>query len=206
MWFTVLGAGTLGGCLLHGFLVKGADCAGLFDTYTWLSTPLGEIFLTIAVAVVVTLLCTPFVRRMFPWAMEPEMKWAFRSDPVENVRGRGQSSLTYVSVSRTLVASSSTARRPRPESEKASSRPGGRRHQQGEPEGRRPRFATAPNHPSASQESQLEDDPFRLTARAQRRLWAMSGATSSWSSGLAEGLQEVVTGVLQVAVWARRGG
>ncbi|GAA1513618.1 acyltransferase family protein [Streptomyces albidochromogenes] len=88
MWFTVLGAGTLGGYLLHGFLVKGASYADLFETYPWLSTPPGEICLTVAMAVVVTLLCTPFVRRLFRWAMEPEMNWAFRSDPVENARRR----------------------------------------------------------------------------------------------------------------------
>ncbi|MFD5103186.1 acyltransferase family protein [Streptomyces albidochromogenes] len=88
MWFTVLGAGTLGGYLLHGFLVKGAGYADLFETYPWLSTPPGEIFLTVAMAVVVTLLCTPLVRRLFRWAMEPEMNWAFRRDAVENARQR----------------------------------------------------------------------------------------------------------------------
>ncbi|MFF3338061.1 acyltransferase family protein [Streptomyces flavidovirens] len=88
MWFTVLGAGTLGGYLLHGFLVKGAGYADLFETYPWLSTPLGEIFVTVVIAVAVTLLCTPFVRRMFRWAMEPEMNWAFRRDAVDNARQR----------------------------------------------------------------------------------------------------------------------
>ncbi|GAA2956386.1 acyltransferase family protein [Streptomyces enissocaesilis] len=88
MWFTVLGAGTLGGYLLHGFLVKGADYAGLFDSYPWLSSPLGEVFLTVAIAVAVTLMCTPPVRRLFRWAMEPEMNWAFRRDPAEEARQR----------------------------------------------------------------------------------------------------------------------
>ena len=31
MWFTALGAGTLYGYLLHGFLVKAADYQGWFD-------------------------------------------------------------------------------------------------------------------------------------------------------------------------------
>ncbi|MGW0559794.1 acyltransferase family protein [Streptomyces sp. NPDC003016] len=88
MWFTVLGAGTLGGYLLHGFLVKGASYAGLFDSYPWLSGPLGEVFLTVAIAVAVTLMCTPPVRRLFRWAMEPEMNWAFRRDPAEDARQR----------------------------------------------------------------------------------------------------------------------
>ncbi len=88
MWFTVLGAGTLGGYLLHGFLVKGANYAGLFDSYAWLSSPLGEVFLTVAIAVAVTLMCTPPVRRLFRWAMEPEMNWAFRRDPAEDARQR----------------------------------------------------------------------------------------------------------------------
>ncbi|GGX40201.1 hypothetical protein GCM10010353_64480 [Streptomyces chryseus] len=103
MWFTVLGAGTLGGYLLHGFLVKGAGYADLFETYPWLSTPLGEISLTIATAAAVTLLCTPPVLRIFRWAMEPRMNWAFRSDPVKNARHR---------------ESSSMARRPEPGHEK----------------------------------------------------------------------------------------
>ncbi|MGW0551649.1 acyltransferase family protein [Streptomyces altiplanensis] len=88
MWFTVLGAGTLGGYLLHGFLVKGANYAGLFDSYPWLSSPLGEVFLTVAIAVAVTLMCTPPVRRLFRWSMEPEMNWAFLRDPAEDARQR----------------------------------------------------------------------------------------------------------------------
>ncbi|WP_434589450.1 acyltransferase family protein [Streptomyces sp. A5-4] len=88
MWFTVLGAGTLGGYLLHGFLVKGAGYAGWFETYTWLSTPLGEIFVTVVFAVAVTLFCTPPVRRLFRFALEPKMDWAFRRDAGEAARKR----------------------------------------------------------------------------------------------------------------------
>ncbi|WP_327236644.1 acyltransferase family protein [Streptomyces sp. NBC_01317] len=82
MWFTVLGAGTICGYLLHGFLVKGAVFAGLFDTYPWLSDPAGEVVVSLVAAVAVTLLCTPPVRRLFRFAMEPEMTWAFRRDVV----------------------------------------------------------------------------------------------------------------------------
>ncbi|GAA2663380.1 acyltransferase family protein [Streptomyces vastus] len=90
MWFTVLGAGTLYGYLLHGFLVKGGRFWGWFD-YTWLHEPLGEIFVTLVAAAVVTLLCTPPVQRMFRFAMEPKMEWAFKRDAAELARGRARS-------------------------------------------------------------------------------------------------------------------
>ncbi|MER5510566.1 acyltransferase family protein [Streptomyces sp. NPDC002766] len=87
MWFTALGAGTLYGYLLHGFVVKAGDFYGWFD-YGWMRRPLGEILVTIAAAAVVTVLCTRPVQRVFRFAMEPEMKWAFRPDSVEAARGR----------------------------------------------------------------------------------------------------------------------
>ncbi|WP_405742021.1 acyltransferase family protein [Streptomyces sp. NBC_01525] len=80
-WFTVLGAGTLYGYLLHGFLAKGSRFWGWFDDYAWLHTPLGEIAVTVIAGVVVTALCTPPVRKVFRFAMEPTMAWAFRKDP-----------------------------------------------------------------------------------------------------------------------------
>lgn len=88
-WFTALGAGTLCGYLLHGFLVKGADYAGWFD-HAWLHRPLGEIFVSALTAAAVTLLCTSPVRRVFRFAMEPKMEWAFAPDAVEVARARGQ--------------------------------------------------------------------------------------------------------------------
>jgi fucose 4-O-acetylase-like acetyltransferase len=89
MWFTTLGAGTLYGYLLHGFLIKGAGFAGWFDP-AWLHRPLGEIFLSVLAAVAVTLLCTAPVRRVFRFAMEPDMDWAFKRDAAEVARGREQ--------------------------------------------------------------------------------------------------------------------
>lgn len=83
MWFTVLGAGTICGYLLHGFLVKGASYAGLFDRYEWLSGPLGLIVVSVTAAVAVTLLCTPPVRRALRFATEPDMSWAFRRNPTK---------------------------------------------------------------------------------------------------------------------------
>ncbi|KUJ69322.1 hypothetical protein ACZ90_13395 [Streptomyces albus subsp. albus] len=88
MWFTALGAGTLYGYLLHGFLAKGSRFWGWFDAYPWLHEPLGEITVTVIAAVVVTALCTPPVQRVFRWAMEPRMAWAFRRDPAEQARRR----------------------------------------------------------------------------------------------------------------------
>ncbi|MBT2511651.1 acyltransferase family protein [Streptomyces sp. ISL-98] len=80
MWFTVLGAGTICGYLLHGFVIKGAKYVGIFDTYTWLSHPLGKVAVSLMAAVAVTLMCTPPVRRILRSVTEPEMAWAFRQD------------------------------------------------------------------------------------------------------------------------------
>ncbi|MFF9894758.1 acyltransferase family protein [Streptomyces longispororuber] len=87
-WFTVLGAGTLYGYLLHGFLAKGSRFWGWFDDYAWLHRPVGEVFVSLVAAVVVTVLCTPPVRRVFRFAMEPRMEWAFRRDAAELARER----------------------------------------------------------------------------------------------------------------------
>ncbi|SDM35303.1 acyltransferase family protein [Streptomyces wuyuanensis] len=87
MWFTVLGAGTICGYLLHGFLVKSLDYLGLVAQYPWLAEPAGEIAVTIAAAAAVTLFCTPPVRRALRFATEPELSWAFRRD-VTQLPGR----------------------------------------------------------------------------------------------------------------------
>lgn len=87
MWFTVLGAGTLYGYLLHGFLEKGPLYRGWFDAH-WTHTPWGEIGMTAFAVTAVTALCTPPVRRAFRFVMEPRMAWAFRQDPVAAARHR----------------------------------------------------------------------------------------------------------------------
>jgi fucose 4-O-acetylase-like acetyltransferase len=87
LWFTALGAGTLYGYLLHGFLVKGGDYWGWFD-HAWLHEPLGQVFVTLVAGVGVTLLCTPPVQRVFRFAMEPKMEWAFKRDATELARER----------------------------------------------------------------------------------------------------------------------
>ncbi|MGW3143849.1 MULTISPECIES: acyltransferase family protein [Streptomyces] len=87
MWFTALGAGTLYGYLLHGFLIKFADYRGWFD-HPSLHRPLGEILVSVLAAAVVTLLCTKPVQRLFRFAMEPKMEWAFKRDAAELARER----------------------------------------------------------------------------------------------------------------------
>jgi fucose 4-O-acetylase-like acetyltransferase len=89
MWFTALGAGTLYGYLLHGFLVKAGDYRGWFEA-AWLHHPLGQGAVTVAAAVAVTLLCTKPVQRVFRFAMEPRMEWAFKRDAAELAREREQ--------------------------------------------------------------------------------------------------------------------
>ncbi|MFF3762924.1 acyltransferase family protein [Streptomyces sp. NPDC001922] len=90
MWFTALGAGTLYGYLLHGFLAKGSRFWGWFDDYAWLQTPWGAIVVTVIAGAVVTVLCTPPVQRVFRFAMEPKMEWAFKKDAAELARGRAK--------------------------------------------------------------------------------------------------------------------
>lgn len=82
MWFTALGAGTLYGYLLHGFLAKGSR---FWDWYelSWLHTPDGMIVLTLFAAGLVTALCTPPVQRVFRCVMEPKMAWAFRQSKAD---------------------------------------------------------------------------------------------------------------------------
>ncbi|MGX1545101.1 acyltransferase family protein [Streptomyces adustus] len=87
LWFTALGAGTLYGYLLHGFLIKAGEYRGWFE-HGWLHRPLGEILVSVLAAAAVTVLCTPPVQRMFRFAMEPTMAWAFKRDATEVARER----------------------------------------------------------------------------------------------------------------------
>ncbi|GAA2897466.1 acyltransferase family protein [Streptomyces mexicanus] len=77
LWCTALGAGTLGGYLLHGFAVKGVLYAGGFEA-DWLHGPLGALVVTVVAAAGMTVLCTRPVRQTFRCVMEPRMDWAFR--------------------------------------------------------------------------------------------------------------------------------
>jgi len=88
-WFTPLGAGTLYGYLLHGFLEKGPLYRGWFDA-DWLHTPWGETAVTLFAAAAVTALCTPPVRRVFRFVLEPRMDWVFRCEPPAAARHRAR--------------------------------------------------------------------------------------------------------------------
>ncbi|CAL9444707.1 acyltransferase family protein [Streptomyces sp. enrichment culture] len=87
LWCTGLGAGTLYGYLLHGFVTKSAEFYGWYDA-AWLHGPLGAALVTLLAGAGVTLLCTPPVRRVLRCVMEPRMAWAFRRDAVETARER----------------------------------------------------------------------------------------------------------------------
>ncbi|WP_420035549.1 acyltransferase family protein [Streptomyces sp. cg28] len=87
LWFTALGAGTLYGYLLHGFLAKGSRFWDWYDV-DWVHTPWGEIVVTVFAMSVITALCTPPVQRAFRFVMEPKMEWAFRRDAAEVARRR----------------------------------------------------------------------------------------------------------------------
>ncbi|WP_374983160.1 acyltransferase family protein [Streptomyces fradiae] len=77
-WFTVLGAGSVCGYLLHGFPVKALQYWELVDAHPVLATPAGRVGLTVAAAVAVTLMCSPPVRRALRSVTEPRLEWAFR--------------------------------------------------------------------------------------------------------------------------------
>ncbi|MFC4533861.1 acyltransferase family protein [Sphaerisporangium dianthi] len=71
-WFSGLGASTMYAYLLHGFAVK------VLERYDAdLSTPGGVALASAFGVVLATVLCTPPVRRVFRWAVEPDISWAF---------------------------------------------------------------------------------------------------------------------------------
>jgi len=75
-WFTNLGAATLYAYLLHGFATKLMDYMGWYDT-PFLHTLPGIAVTASCGAVLATILCTPPVRWLMHWALEPDMSWAF---------------------------------------------------------------------------------------------------------------------------------
>ncbi|GAB2901769.1 acyltransferase family protein [Streptomyces mayteni] len=80
-WFTSLGAGTLYGLLLHGFLVRGAESWGWYDPDVMHEQPAALLIASAIAAVGVTLLCTPVVQRIFRPLVEPRLDWLFRRRP-----------------------------------------------------------------------------------------------------------------------------
>jgi fucose 4-O-acetylase-like acetyltransferase len=87
MWCTVLGVGTLYGYLLHGFVAQASKYFGWYDP-AWMQQSVGPVVVGVVAAVVVTVLCTPPVRRALRFAVEPDMRWLFRRDAKEEARDR----------------------------------------------------------------------------------------------------------------------
>ncbi|MFE1576643.1 acyltransferase family protein [Streptomyces fradiae] len=102
-WFTVLGAGSVCGYLLHGFPVKALQYWELVDAHPVLATPVGRAGLTVAAAVAVTLMCAPPVRRALRWVTEPRLEWAFRGG-AEGSGGAGRSGAEGSGAGRSVVA------------------------------------------------------------------------------------------------------
>ncbi|WP_307839389.1 acyltransferase family protein [Streptomyces sp. MBT97] len=86
-WFTSLGAATLYGYLLHGFVKQAAGPAHWYD-HPWIHRPLGAVVVTAVAAVTVTLLCTVPVRRALRWVVEPKAAWAFKDDDATGAAAR----------------------------------------------------------------------------------------------------------------------
>ncbi|WP_422070758.1 acyltransferase family protein [Streptomyces hoynatensis] len=79
-WYTKLGAGTLYGYLLHGFLIKGARHWGWYDPEVMHHEPAALLITTVVAGLGMTLLCTPVVQRIFRPIVEPRLDWAFRRE------------------------------------------------------------------------------------------------------------------------------
>jgi fucose 4-O-acetylase-like acetyltransferase len=75
-WFTGLGGATLYAYLLHGFFTKLMEYMGWYDTPILHTLP-GVLGTATAGALLATFLCTPPVRKVMHWALEPDMSWAF---------------------------------------------------------------------------------------------------------------------------------
>jgi fucose 4-O-acetylase-like acetyltransferase len=75
-WFTGLGGATLYAYLLHGFFTKLMEYMHWYDA-AFLHTIAGVLTTAAAGGVLATLLCTPPVRKLMHWALEPDMSWVF---------------------------------------------------------------------------------------------------------------------------------
>ncbi|MFE6983721.1 acyltransferase family protein [Streptomyces griseus] len=79
-WMTALGTCTLYGYLLHGFVIRALRYEGFYDR-PFFNTTMGTVAVTVGAAVMVTLLCTPPVRRLLKPLLEPRMEWARQKPP-----------------------------------------------------------------------------------------------------------------------------
>ncbi|GAA5057852.1 fucose 4-O-acetylase-like acetyltransferase [Thermocatellispora tengchongensis] len=72
-WYSGLGAATMYAYLLHGFVVK------VFERFygDWAETLPGVTAVALSGIGIAAVLCSPPVRRVTRWAVEPELQWAF---------------------------------------------------------------------------------------------------------------------------------
>jgi len=91
MWFTSLGAGTLYAYLLHIYPIKISRQFHWYDM-DWVDHPLSRVAITLLAAVMMTVLCTAPVRKVFRFAMEPKMEWFFKRDAGAMAREREKAS------------------------------------------------------------------------------------------------------------------
>ncbi|GHF35714.1 membrane protein [Streptomyces mashuensis] len=77
-WFTALGGGTLYGFLLHGFLIKLSRWWDWYEAAAWIKEPVGWAVVTLLAVAMITVLCSPPVRRVFRPVVEPRADWLFR--------------------------------------------------------------------------------------------------------------------------------
>lgn len=77
---TTLGTCTLYGYLLHGFVVRSLKYDGFYED-PFFDTTLGTVAVTLGAIAVITLLCTPPVRRLLRPLLEPRMTWARQKPP-----------------------------------------------------------------------------------------------------------------------------
>ncbi|MGW7225546.1 acyltransferase family protein, partial [Streptomyces cyaneofuscatus] len=85
-WMTALGTCTLYGYLLHGFVVRGLRNGGFYEQ-PFFDTTLGTVTVTAGAAVMVTALCTPYVRSLLRPLLEPRLEWARAPPPPAPPRG-----------------------------------------------------------------------------------------------------------------------
>ncbi|PVC92587.1 hypothetical protein DBP19_15095 [Streptomyces sp. CS090A] len=79
-WMTALGTCTLYGYLLHGFVIRGLRNGGFYEQ-PFFDTTLGTVTVTAGAAVMVTALCTPYVRSLLRPLLEPRLEWAKQKPP-----------------------------------------------------------------------------------------------------------------------------
>lgn len=87
LWCTALGAGTMYGYLLHGFVIKSSRFWDWYDL-AWVRTPLGELAVTAAAVGLITVLCSGPVRSVFRFVVEPRMAWMFSHSGETTTAGR----------------------------------------------------------------------------------------------------------------------